>query len=164
MELPAEIWEAILLDTDVEDLPSVCFQHSTIYKVCNHPQFWKRIFEREKLPLIRPGTNFGQWFREYQYLKEIPSRVEDILRGPEFKIEISRDILQEIRGGSVIISWIWLSAYKNDRKILLGKRIYHAIPGISTQYYYCIAKKKSRYLSEDDVRQILKVALLHKPT
>lgn len=170
MDIP-ELWEQILLDTDPEDLPNICFQNSTLYQVCNDPRFWRIIFEREQLPILRTPTNFREWLTEYQYLKGLPIQVEEIMNRPEFEIVISNEIFDLLPGQ--ILGMLNLSSMRElSLKKRIERRILPPLPGRpprppSTTYYYRDRNDGGthivlRPIPENIVREILTIALLHK--
>lgn len=49
-ELPKELWEEILLQTDIKDLKQACITNKITNSICHNNQFWKTFILKHQLP------------------------------------------------------------------------------------------------------------------
>src|SRR5258708_9538835 len=70
--LPSEMWENILLNTDVNELKNVCFTNKTTINICNKTSFWKEKITLFNLPFdwldLNAIKSINDWIKTFDKL------------------------------------------------------------------------------------------------
>lgn len=67
MELPEDIYELIILHTDIDYIDNMLLINISINKICNNKHVWIQKFEKNNLPIMQP--NCKSWINEYKKVK-----------------------------------------------------------------------------------------------
>lgn len=65
MDQPNEVLFSILLEGDINELPTICSSSPQLEEVCSDPYFWKQKFQREGVEIITPQNSVRGWVSEY---------------------------------------------------------------------------------------------------
>ena len=70
-----------LLNTDIEDIETVCRLNKSYMSVCQNAHYWEEKFKHDNLPLLIDNypTTIQDWINEYIHIKSVTNMVNALL-------------------------------------------------------------------------------------
>lgn len=75
--IPSDVIDEILLSSDIDTIKNYCM---TTKHQCNDYSLWKRIFDRDNIPLYEKQNSYIEYIKEYKKISKIIDEVEVIFK------------------------------------------------------------------------------------